>query len=174
MSLIELAKKFKTDKQYPTHSYIEKYYDRAFESFVGRKNLTILEIGVHEGESLELWNAYFHCAKIIGIDKAPVNYTPSSDIITVIHGKSSRVETFKDITNIDIVIDDGSHKVIDQVTTFNILYPRLNPNGNYIIEDIRNIEESKTKFLSLDKNVKIFDYRENLNRSDDVIVEVRK
>ena len=92
----------------------------------------------------------------------------------MIHGKSSRVETFKDITNIDIVIDDGSHKVIDQVTTFNILYPRLNPNGIYIIEDIRNIEESKTKFLSLDKNVKIFDYRENLNRSDDVIVEVRK
>ena len=174
MSLIELAKKFKTDKQYPTHSYIEKYYHRAFESFVGRKNLTIVEIGVHQGESLELWNAYFDCVKIVGIDKAPVDYTPSSKIITVIQGKSSRIETFESITDVDIVIDDGSHKVIDQITTFNILYPRLNSKGIYVIEDIRNIEESKTDFLALGKNVKIFDYRENLNRSDDVIVEIRK
>ena len=174
MSLVELAKKFKTDKQYPNHSYIEKYYDRAFEYFVGRKNLTIVEIGVDRGESLELWNAYFDCAQIIGIDKAAVDYTPSSDIIKVIQGKSSRVDTFKEITNVDIVIDDGSHKVIDQTTSFNILYPRLNPNGIYVIEDIRNIEESKTTFLSLHENVKIFDFRQNLNRSDDVIVEIRK
>ena len=174
MSLVELAKKYKTDKQYPIHSYIEKYYDRAFRSFVDRKNLTIVEIGVNEGESLELWNEYFHCAQIIGIDKVAVNYTPSSNIITVIQGKSSRVETFQDISNVDIVIDDGSHKVIDQTTTFNILYPRLNPNGIYVIEDIKNIEESKTTFLSLHKNVKIFDFRKNLNRSDDVIVEICK
>ena len=54
MSLIELAKQFKTDKQYPIHSYIEKYYNKTFESFRDRKHLTIVEIGVHEGESLEL------------------------------------------------------------------------------------------------------------------------
>ena len=39
MSLIELAKQFKTDKQYPIHSYIEKYYNKTFESFRDRKNL---------------------------------------------------------------------------------------------------------------------------------------
>ena len=174
MSLIELAKQFKTDKQYPTHSYIEKYYSKTFESFVSKKNLTIVEIGVHEGESLELWHKYFTDANIIGIDRSPVNYTPSSKNITVIQGKSSRVDTFKTIKNVDIVIDDGSHKVVDQITTYNILYPRLNTNGIYIIEDIRNIDESKNSFLSLNKNVTIFDYRKNLNRSDDVIVEIRK
>ena len=174
MSLIELAKQFKTDKQYPTHSYIEKYYSKTFESLKGRKNLTVVEIGVHEGESLEMWNKYFNDAHIIGIDKNPVNDTSSSKNITVIQGKSSRLDTFDTVQNVDIVIDDGSHKVTDQIATYNILYPRLNPNGIYIIEDIRNIDESKNNFLSLNKNVTIFDYRKNLNRSDDVIVEIRK
>ena len=174
MSLIELAKQFKTDKQYPVHSYVEKYYSNVFESFRDRKNLTIVEIGVHEGESLELWNKYFNDAYIIGIDRRLVNYTPSSKNITVIQGKSSRLDTFKTIKNVDIVIDDGSHKVIDQITTYNMLYPRLNPKGIYIIEDIRNIDESKNSFLSLNKNATIFDYRKNLNRSDDVIVEIKK
>lgn len=174
MSLIELAKQFKTDKQYPTHSYIEKYYSNTFESFRDRKNLTVVEIGVHRGESLELWHKYFTDANIIGIDRSPVNYTSSSKNITVIQGKSSRLDTFKTIKNVDIVIDDGSHKVYDQIATYNILYPRLNPNGIYIIEDIRNIDESKNNFLSLNKNAIIFDYRKNLNRSDDVIVEIRK
>ena len=174
MSLIELAKQFKTDKQYPIHSYIEKYYNKTFESFRDRKNLTIVEIGVHQGESLELWNKYFADAHIIGIDRNKVDYTPSSTNITVMQGKSSRLDTFKTITNVDIVIDDGSHKVVDQITTYNILYPRLNPNGIYIIEDIRKIDESKNSFLSLNKNVTIFDYRKNLNRSDDVIVEIKR
>ena len=174
MSLIELAKQFKTDKQYPTHSYIEKYYSKTFESFKDRKNLTIVEIGVHQGESLELWHKFFSDANVIGIDRSPVNYTPSSKNITVIQGKSSRLDTFKTIKNVDIVIDDGSHKVTDQIATYNILYPRLNTNGIYIIEDIRDIEKSKNSFLSLNKNTTIFDYRKNLNRSDDVIVEIKK
>ena len=102
MSLIELAKQFKTDKQYPTHSYIEKYYSKTFESFRDRKHLTIVEIGVHQGESLELWHKFFSDANVIGIDRSPVNYTPSSKNITVIQGKSSRLDTFKSIKNVSV------------------------------------------------------------------------
>ena len=90
-----------TDKQYPIHSYIEKYYNKTFESFKDRKNLTIVEIGVHQGESLELWHKFFSDANVIGIDRSPVNYTPSSKNITVIQGKSSRLDTFKTIKNVD-------------------------------------------------------------------------
>lgn len=174
MSLIELAKNFKTDKQYPTHSYIEKYYENAFKNFQNKENLTIVEIGVWQGQSLELWNSYFNNAKIIGVDKRKVEYTPTSDNIKIIQGKSSRIETFKDIKNVDIIIDDGSHKFPDQISTFRILFPRLNVGGIYIIEDVSNIDQNRNFFLSLDKNTKIFDYRQNLNRSDDVIVEIRK
>jgi hypothetical protein len=99
---------------------------------------------------------------------------PSSNNIKIVKGKSSRLETFKDITNIDIVIDDGSHKFYDQIFTFKILFPRLNAGGIYIIEDISNIDQYHNDFLSLSENVKIFDYRKNLNRSDDVIVEIKK
>lgn len=174
MSLIEIAKKFNTDKQYPTHSYIEKYYENTFKSFKNKKNLKIIEIGVLQGQSLEMWNSYFDDVTIIGIDKNQVKYVPSSNNIKIVKGKSSRLETFKDITNIDIVIDDGSHKFYDQISTFKILFPRINAGGIYIIEDISNIDHYHNDFLSLSENVKIFDYRKNLNRSDDVIVEIKK
>ena len=40
MSLIELAKQFKTDKQYPTHPYIKEYYRKN----LNRSNDVIVEI----------------------------------------------------------------------------------------------------------------------------------
>ena len=174
MSLVDIAKKFKTDKQYPTHSYIEKYYNDTFKLYKDKRGLNILEIGVNEGQSLELWNAYFEDANIVGVDKNLGNYTPSSKNITVIQGKSGRVETYKNLNSFDIIIDDGSHKVHDQTESFNILFPRLNLGGIYVIEDVKDIDTSKNIFLSLNPNTKIFDYRSNLNRSDDVIVEIKK
>lgn len=46
--------------------------------------------------------------------------------------------------------------------------------GIYVIEDVRNIDDTKEIFLNLSKNVTIFDFRHLKNRSDDVIVEIIK
>jgi SAM-dependent methyltransferase len=37
---------------------------------------------------------------------------------------------------LDIILDDGSHKYLDQQRTLHVLWPRLRPGGFYIIEDM--------------------------------------
>ena len=37
---------------------------------------------------------------------------------------------------LDIILDDGSHKYLDQQRTLHVLFPRLRPGGFYIIEDM--------------------------------------
>ncbi|EOD13522.1 hypothetical protein EMIHUDRAFT_451970 [Emiliania huxleyi CCMP1516] len=37
---------------------------------------------------------------------------------------------------LDIILDDGSHRFLDQEKTLHVLWPRLRPGGFYIIEDI--------------------------------------
>jgi cephalosporin hydroxylase len=36
----------------------------------------------------------------------------------------------------DIIIDDGSHYAADQLATLKNLFPRVNPSGTYIVEDL--------------------------------------
>lgn len=47
----------------------------------------------------------------------------------------------KEIPNIDILLDDGSHITSHQIKTFNYLYENINKNGFYAIEDLRNSYE---------------------------------
>ena len=61
-----------------------------------------------------------------------------------------------------------------QIKSFNLLFSKLNKGGIYIIEDIKNIDACKEAFLSLHPTAKIFDFRTIKNRSDDIIVEIKK
>jgi hypothetical protein len=36
----------------------------------------------------------------------------------------------------DVVLDDGSHKMVDVTASFGYLYPRLSANGLYVVEDL--------------------------------------
>ena len=42
-----------------------------------------------------------------------------------------------EISPVDIVIDDGSHMVEHVLTSFNVIFPRMSPNGIYAVEDTR-------------------------------------
>ena len=70
----------------------------------------------------------------------------------------------------DVIIDDGSHIINDQINSFNILKHRMNPNGIYIIEDVNNIDLSRDRLTELHGNIKIIDNRHIKNRVDDVLV----
>ena len=37
---------------------------------------------------------------------------------------------------LDVIIDDGSHKFLDQQTTLHTLWPQLRPGGFYVVEDL--------------------------------------
>jgi len=155
------------------HSYINNYYEKKFERLKNEK-LKILEIGVSAGRSLEMWAEYFPYSDIYGVEIENIEYRPSNNRIKLIIGDATRSETFDQILNLDIIIDDGSHRLMDQVFSYMILFDKLNKGGLYIIEDVRQIDSTADTFKKLNNNVVIYDYRSIKNRADDVIVEIIK
>ncbi len=100
----------------------------------------ILEIGVDRGGSLELWRNYFGAeAEIHGIDINPDVLDCAPDDAFVHIGSQSDSDFLEEVSDkygpFDIVIDDGSHVVDDQILTFEVLYPRLKSRAVYICED---------------------------------------
>lgn len=126
----------KCDKWYP---YLHAY-EKHLSKFKG-KECKILEIGVQNGGSLELWYNYFgdQC-KIYGVDNdkriAELQYDFPVDITI---GDQEDINFWKEYTStrgfFDIIIDDGGHKMKQQENTILSLFGKLNYGGVYIIED---------------------------------------
>lgn len=105
--------------------------------------IRILEIGIQNGGSLEIWENYFHEAwLIVGCDINPrcskLNY--DSQKIRVVVGNINEQSTQKTILNYsnyyDLIIDDGSHNCSDIISTFANYFKYLSNNGVYVIEDL--------------------------------------
>jgi hypothetical protein len=114
-------------------------YERHFERFRGRQPV-VLEIGVMGGGSLEMWRAYFGVGcKIIGIDVNPTCKQHEADGIEVFIGSQDDHSVINAVAanypQIDIAIDDGSHRSPHMIDSFNLLYHRVSPNGVYLVED---------------------------------------
>lgn len=107
------------------------------------KSINILEIGIQNGGSLEIWSKYFKNAnRIVGCDINPrcKQLTFDDPRITVKVGNSNDNETFQSIVSItnsyDIIIDDGSHTANDTILNFINYFPLLSEGGYFIIEDM--------------------------------------
>lgn len=118
-------------------------YDRAFAAYRDR-DVSLLEIGIQNGGSLEVHARYFaHHKLIIGCDIHPrcgaLNF-PGNDKIKVVVGDANAAETRARIaalsTGFDIIIDDGSHKSGDIILSFLYFFPRLKSGGIFVIEDL--------------------------------------
>ncbi|TGV13721.1 glycosyltransferase [Mesorhizobium sp. M8A.F.Ca.ET.173.01.1.1] len=121
--------------------YLETY-DRVFAQYRGRP-VRILEIGVQNGGSLEIWRQYFTKAGIVlgcDINVACGNLVFDDDKIAVIVGDANTDEIEDNITTIsrefDIIIDDGSHTSSDIIRSFARYFPHLSEGGMYIAEDL--------------------------------------
>ena len=176
MTLKEINKELQNAKG-TYHDYLDLYYENALSPYKDKK-ITLLEIGINYGSSLELWSKYFSNAEIIGVDYIDYGYKPIKENIKIIIGNATKKETFSQIKHLDIVIDDGSHNINHQLNSFKILHERLTNNGLYIIEDIKNIDQTKNDFKNLSQThgvkVEIFDFRNIKNIKDSVIVEIKK
>jgi hypothetical protein len=120
------------------HHYFE-IYDRHFKRFKG-KEIVIVEIGVYQGGSLQMWRHYFGPqAKIIGIDINPrVEILKEENIDIIIGSQADRKFLQKlsaELPPIDILIDDGGHKMKQQLYTFQELFGKIKPDGIYLCED---------------------------------------
>lgn len=120
-------------------SYLQNY-DRITQ-YLEAKN--ILEIGVQNGGSLEIWNDIYPDAEnIVGVDTndSCSRLVFDSEIFTLViadAGKHEIVQYLKDVSNsFDLIVDDGSHQNLDIVSSLVYLLPMLDSNGFYVIEDI--------------------------------------
>ncbi|MBY0537557.1 MAG: class I SAM-dependent methyltransferase [Chitinophagaceae bacterium] len=115
-------------------------YERHFAKY-RNKPITILEIGVFQGGSLQMWKSYFgHSAQIFGVDIEPRCKEFEEDNIQIFIGSQSDpqfLESLKTkIPKVDILIDDGGHTMLQQITTFNHLFEHIKDDGVYLIEDL--------------------------------------
>jgi cephalosporin hydroxylase len=108
-------------------------YDRHFDRWRG-KSPRVLEIGVDHGGSLQLWKHYFgDGARIVGLDIDPQCAMYAESQIEIRIGNQSDIALLKTLGQFDIVIDDGSHRLQDQLASFEVLWPRT--GSIYLIED---------------------------------------
>lgn len=117
--------------------YFEAY---AFHlnSFID-KPVNLLEIGIGQGGSLKMWKNYFKNGTVYGLDYRLECKEYEEDQIHVFIGDQADTEFLENIVKdvcFDIVIDDGGHRMIEQLTSFNVLFPSLNNGGVYIAEDL--------------------------------------
>ncbi|MCK1291977.1 glycosyltransferase [Bradyrhizobium sp. 30] len=121
--------------------YLDEY-ERLFASIWDRP-VRLLEIGVQNGGSLEIWSQFFPNAQaIVGCDINPdcerLKYDDPR--IGVIVGDANDPQTQRRILqrseHFDIVIDDGSHLSSDIVKTFAMYFTQLAEGGIFIVEDL--------------------------------------
>ncbi|MHB8493274.1 MAG: class I SAM-dependent methyltransferase [Casimicrobiaceae bacterium] len=117
-------------------------YDELFSRH-REESCSLLEIGVQNGGSLEIWAKYFkNAACIVGCDIDPrcAVLEFRDPRIRIVIGDASTAKTIGDILAIserfNVIIDDGSHKPRDVISSFIQLFPRLSVGGLYIAEDL--------------------------------------
>jgi GT2 family glycosyltransferase len=117
-------------------------YDRILGEYRHRP-VRLLEIGVQNGGSLELWADYFARAEaIIGCDLnadcEKLRYEDARISVIIGDANSDRVQRLivERAQRLDIVIDDGSHRSGDVVRSFARYFPLLADGGAFIIEDL--------------------------------------
>ena len=157
MSLIEIGKKYPSSKNI---SGFIQLYDKYFTSLKNLK-INILEIGIENGDSLRIWREFFPNANICGIDIDKKNFKIEN--VDILQGDQSNQFFLKSVIdkykNFDIIIDDGSHQSKHIIASFKFLFPFLNNNGIYVVEDLQTsyFPRYGARLLAIDAHPKGFD-----------------
>jgi len=132
--------KYDTDKSSLFHNYTRQY-DKLLADYRTQK-IKYLEIGVYKGGSIKAMREAFQNAELIlglDIDEECRKYQDENNKIFVEIGNATDKNFIKYITEkygtFDIILDDGSHTNNDVINSFELLFPLLNDNGLYIVED---------------------------------------
>lgn len=138
----EIGRLFKEHKGRHAYKWVHYFdcYERHFARFRNTP-VRMLEIGVSQGGSLQVWRDYFGPDAIIfGIDINPDCRERVEHPNQVRIGSQDDPELLraivKDMGGLDIVLDDGSHFAHHQRASFKTLFPLLGYGGTYAIEDI--------------------------------------
>lgn len=156
--LESLGKYFGTDKCSDTHNYLNKY-----EMFLQKwknEKINVLELGVFDGASIEMWEKYFLNAMIYGvdIDERCKKYEGGR--------KKVVIQDLNDEDGIDqlsyirptIIIDDASHIRTHQIKALWHLLPIMQPGGVFIMEDLGTNYDKYRNMIYNDSDVSCADF----------------
>lgn len=137
-----LKEYFESNKGRLIHKWMHYFeiYERHLERFRGRE-INMLEIGVSHGGSLQMWKHYLgDKAHIHGVDIADFCKTLEEDRVRIFIGDQADpafLQSLKaQIPRVDILLDDGGHRMDQQIITFRELFDHITDDGVYICEDL--------------------------------------
>ena len=121
------------------HGY-SKFYQEIFYP-IKNEVLNIMEIGSFYGNASAALFFYFKNSKIYGADINPDMFRYKADRIETLYVNSSSLSSIKnELINknikFDIIIEDASHMLKDQIISLFYLFPILNKGGYFIIEEL--------------------------------------
>jgi predicted O-methyltransferase YrrM len=150
----------------PDHFFIRKPVDmaRTFASFVAaHQGANVVELGVAQGGGTALTLLFGRPRRLVSIEYDPHPVAGLAGLVERL-GMSDRVHTYygvdqadrprvEDIVGrafgdepLDLVIDDASHLLAETTASFETLFPRLRPGGQYLIEDWAWRQQAANKF----------------------------
>lgn len=139
MGLHELGLKYKTDKAH--YHKFTNVYDNNLKHLIGEK-INFLEIGIEHGFSLKMWEEFFQNANIFGADIFDKSFLNSDKIKTFKINQENENELMLLPDNLDVIVDDGGHTMLQQQITFKVLFDKkLKKNGYFILEDLHTSKQ---------------------------------
>lgn len=111
--------------------------------------MTLVEVGVGDGGSLEVWRRYLGpAARIIGIDCDPAAKQLEDEGLEIIIGDQADpafwVTHLARIGPIDVLIDDGGHTNFQQIVTVASALSHIRDGGVIVVEDTHTAYMPKT------------------------------
>ena len=126
-------------KLFKMEHYLE-LYDEVLDGWQDR-DISFLEIGVFKGGSLPMWQGFLGAgSRLTFLDIDPACLTLALPGTTVEIGDQADPAFLGRVSRahgpFDLIVDDGGHKMHQQITSFQHLWPRLSNRGLYIVEDV--------------------------------------
>jgi trans-aconitate methyltransferase len=173
MNVSEILRRHQSDKA--THHSYGPLYDVLLSPYREcAKN--VLELGILEGCSLRAWQEFFPNATIHGIDNEAHRLVHDEPRIVSHHVDTKERDRFIDVCNsfplFDVIFDDASHVITEQIWAACCLWGRLAPGGIYIIEDI--LYPQYLPLFQAFQNVELYDLRHVRGQHDDLVAVMRK
>ncbi|MDC3180142.1 hypothetical protein OA862_02060 [Candidatus Pelagibacter sp.] len=160
-----IYKLFQNSKKYSVKwSAYFQVYEKIFSNYRNKK-IKFVEIGVANGGSLFMWRNYFgKKAEIIGIDLNPNAKKLEKYGFKIYIGSQSDKKFwnkfYKKEGKIDIILDDGGHKNLQQISTVHHSLPFVKNGGKIVVEDTGTSflkkefnNPSKYSFINYSKNI---------------------
>ena len=166
-----------TDESYKQEHFYAEFFHKNFGQ-IKNKKLDILEIGLAKGAGIASFYFYFPFSNLIGVDNNPFKTRYKSKRIRNMYVDISSRQILKNLTNhlnqkFDLIIEDCSHKLIDQILCFSENFKNLKKGGIYIVEDL-NFPEIHKMYNPTNEAVDLKTILKKINLGEEIFTKFMK